>query len=305
MSSPIDQSTLTPPTAAQVHPASPDELKAAYENGTLFSANLVGEDCDCDSDPDCPTLPPSPPILTRSDTKTLATKEEYDNVVSELRGEQQLTAAWQQQHDTVLLELIRRRTVVRPKPVKKTKKSQGLTGGGPKKRRRKAKTPAPVWMSKDATLDDLVAVLDMDQETDEIYIDVKNADPPYDTLTLPMLRHFIRKARQYPSICSKWNTVSVKQGDERLSIPMNGRNATRTNGAACTRAYAAMDVFADKLGFTSGITTNVLKDLGYGSKSASTYRAQWHEDRGLVHTVDDLPEYDNITQADFEDPLDL
>lgn len=260
----------------QVHPASPDELKAMHEQGMLLSGSLVGAECDCDSDPDCPTLPLTPPVLVR-DERYL---KEYDEAILEL----------QREHDATLLEIISRRVLARPKKAKKVKKRQdNLSDGGPKKRRRKTKHPIPMWLSKDATLDDLVAVLQMDQESDEIYVDVTGADAPYDTLTLPMVRHFIRKAREYPSMCSEWNTVAIKKGEERLSILMNGRNASRTDGAAALRAYAAMDVFTDKFGFT-GITTNVLKDLGFGSKKAAHFRSAWYAGRELLEPLSDIEE---------------
>ena len=225
----------------------------------------------------------------------IATETEYNDTVRELRDVNETVRQLRGEHNAVLLELIRRRVVTRPKKIKKAKKAQPLGGGGPKKRRRKAKTPAPEWLSKDATLDDLVAVLEMDQKTDEIYVDVSNADAPYDTLTLPMVRHFIRKARTYPSMCSEWNTVALMHDDERVSIPMNGRSASRCNGAAGDRAYAAMDALADKLGFGDQITTNVLKDCGYGSKKAAQFRTQWRADRGLGVATNDEDEDESIS----------
>jgi hypothetical protein len=238
----------------------------------------------CVAEADGDRLPLQQPVLVRTDSHM----PHYD-AITNTAGE----------IDAVLLEIIQRRVLSRPKRTKKPKKMEDPCNS-PKKRRRRTKPPLPAWLAKGATLDDMVSVLEMDQKSDEIYIDVSSCASPHDTLTLPMVRHFIRKARAYPSMCSEWNTVSIKHNGERLAIPMNGRNATRTDGAAATRAYAAMDVFANKMDFKP-ITTNVLKDLGYGSKKAAQFRTQWLASRGQVGDSTNICNDDRNPESDQDD----
>lgn len=174
------------------------------------------------------------------------------------------------------LSKVKSRVVVKPKRVRKSKKTVRFKTTKPRKR-----GPKPAWMLKSATVDDIVNVLMLVDDGNEVYINVSDQPEPFNKFTLPMVRHLAKKARKYPEICTEWNVLGLctdgKVDEEPTfhKIPLNGRNSVRAGDAAQTRAHQALDAFKD-LGFED-CTTNVLKDLGFGSKKATEYLQSWKE----------------------------
>lgn len=179
------------------------------------------------------------------------------------------------EHCRVLLQLLKTRVLVKPRPPKKPRvKRAGATGlDGATKKRKRSKVNKPAWMAKGATLDDLIAVLDIQEGSEMVYVNVEAQQAPYNTFSTKVVRQLLRMAKKHPSMCSEWNTVALLHDSDFVSIPMNGRNAPRGAGRSRQRAFDALNAFKS-LG-CEDVDVASLKDLGYGSSKAREFKAMW------------------------------
>lgn len=226
-----------------------------------------------------PSAESTMPVLTREASRYLVPP--YSSEVADVQCH--LADPDDMDCKAILLELLNRRVLTRPKKTSKKPVVYDADGQPVKRTRKRIEKILPPWMRKDATLSDMVDILQLEVDTDEVYIDTTAEPAPFDMCTLAVIRQIAKKAVEFPSICAKWNTISIAYADAnqdaaRVYIPMNGRHATRVHGAAMTRAFEAMDAIEQLVGFQD-ITTNVLKDLGYGSKKATLYRLAWINSR--------------------------
>ena len=225
-------------------------------------------------------LPPLP-VLTRSDTRLylgLGPEEEAKLIADinlDLLPDPPIDTpeAPDAPHNaTILAHLINRTACTKPKKPKRVR-TPDADSKPPAKRSRKKAVP-PVWMLKSASIDDLCGVLRIQPDTEMIYIDVPDASTPgYDEYTTTMVRSFIRAARKHPSICSEWGKIALCKDEEYISIPLNGRNASRGDGMSKARAFEALDAFK-KLG-CKNVQVSALKDLGFGSTKAREFKQEW------------------------------
>jgi len=229
-----------------------------------------------------------------------STEETHDNVApsvvmgtvsdEELPPPPTLTRQNAYNASDVLLELLQTRVLVKPK-IKRVRPPRSTSTKTRVQSQKVTAIPLPSWMSKKADLSDLVTILRHNHSTNSVYIDITDEAAPYNEYTLSIVRHLIRKARQYPSICSEWNVVTFSFPRKIIySIPLNGRNADRGKSGQL-RAFTAIACFSMMFPEQSDkITTNVLKDCGYGTAKASLFIKTWHEveslNKSIIETVD-------------------
>jgi hypothetical protein len=223
---------------------------------------------------DAPTTPKTQPITSGLVAPSLKRKKAMTNMTGDEAEEKHN----QDKANETLLELLKNRVLYKPKPLKKQKKPKEpkATDGEAKdatRARKRAKAAKPAWMMKGATLDDLVAVLDIQEGTDMVYVNIETQNAPYNTFGTKVVRQLLRMAKRHPSMCSEWNTVALMHDSRFINIPLNGRNAPRGAGRSKLRAFEALDAFA-ALG-CEDVGVSSLKDLGYGSSKAREFKAAW------------------------------
>ena len=153
-----------------------------------------------------------------------------------------------------------------------TKEKKPRTGG--------TKKAKPAWLHNLASLVDLIPIIALSKKQNEeegtsIYFDVQEQEPPYNTYTPKIIRHLARKAREYPQLCLKWNTLGCKFDGQIVEIPLNGRHASRSEGDSLARGQRAFDAFK-QLGCNSKPSTSFMKDLGYGAVRSAEILSKWN-----------------------------
>lgn len=191
-----------------------------------------------------------PPTLTRTDTMTPFEDEAHLELFNKL-----------QSMEGPAKPKRKRRKKVKLQPSK-------IVGGAPRR------GDKPEWLANTATLRELIPVLSV--SAGEVVFDISEQPHPYNKYTAKILRQFTKKSREYPQLCSGWNIISCKKGDEIIRIPLNGRHATRGTGDSIQRGKQAFITFK-KLGIEAKPSISMLKDLGYGAARAVQLLKLWEE----------------------------
>jgi hypothetical protein len=170
-----------------------------------------------------------------------------------------------------LLNALQARILTKPKTKKNRKRTADHLSEPTNKKQKRA--PKPAWLHKNAVLHDLLPILEIQDGSEMVYITVAEQCPPYNQFNTKIVRHILRMAKKHPSICSEWNTVTLQHDSDFVSIPLNGRNASRGAGLSQNRAFSALNAITDLGCADVGVAT--LKDLGYGSSKAREFKALW------------------------------